>query len=278
MDNYNTGATQFQGGFFMPSAQETGNGVNSPAQKRAGSQNQTLRAVTIKQLHDGALQSSDDVHMVDGQEIQNVTLVGRIESVNELATQLKFVLDDGTGKIEVCHWIDNDDNDLLVQKKAEWRPGVYVRVHGNMRTFESKRTIVAFNIRPIMDFNEVTYHLLHCIFQHAHFSNDAAKASSANGAYPAQRQPPQQQQHTSLANGSAFATDNGLSGVEKAIAQVMQSPEAVCNPSGVSTNEVVSALAGQFMAQQVRNGIQRLVDEGHVYTTCDEFHFKIAAG
>lgn len=42
--------------------------------------------------------------------------------------------------------------------------------------------------------------------------------------------------------------------------------------------QVVSALAGQFMAQQVRNGIQRLVDEGHVYTTCDEFHFKIAAG
>lgn len=63
----------------------------------------------------------------------------------------------------------------------------------------------------------------------------------ANGAYPAQRQPPQQQQHTSLANGSAFATDNGLSGVEKAIAQVMQSPEAVCNPSGVSTNEVSTA-------------------------------------
>ena len=30
-----------------------------------------------------------------------------------------------------------------------------MRVHGNMRTFESKRTIVAFNIRPIMDFNEV---------------------------------------------------------------------------------------------------------------------------
>ena len=39
--------------------------------------------------------------------------MGRIESVNELATQLKFVLDDGTGKIEVCHWIDNDDNDLV---------------------------------------------------------------------------------------------------------------------------------------------------------------------
>lgn len=43
----------------------------------------------------------------------------------------------------------------LAQKKAAWRVGAYVRVHGNMRTFDSRRTIVAFNIRAILDFNEV---------------------------------------------------------------------------------------------------------------------------
>ena len=44
----------------------------------------------------------------------------------------------------------------LAQKKADWRLWSYVRVHGNRRTFESRRTIVAFNIRPILDFNEVS--------------------------------------------------------------------------------------------------------------------------
>ena len=43
----------------------------------------------------------------------------------------------------------------LAQKKADWRAGVYVRVHGNVRGFEGKRTVVAFNVRPLLDLNEV---------------------------------------------------------------------------------------------------------------------------
>ena len=37
-----------------------------------------------------------------------VTLVGKITSCDELSTQLKLRLDDGTGTAEVCHWIDSD--------------------------------------------------------------------------------------------------------------------------------------------------------------------------
>ena len=40
-------------------------------------------------------------------------------------------------------------------KKAELRMGVYVRVHGHLRVIDGQKSVVAFNMRPITDFNEV---------------------------------------------------------------------------------------------------------------------------
>lgn len=43
----------------------------------------------------------------------------------------------------------------MAQRIAEWRPGVYVRVYGNVSDFDDKWRIQAYNIRTITDFNEV---------------------------------------------------------------------------------------------------------------------------
>ena len=39
--------------------------------------------------------------------------------------------------------------------------GQYVRVYtGHVRVFKGVRSVIAFNLRPVTDFNEVTYHFL----------------------------------------------------------------------------------------------------------------------
>ena len=43
----------------------------------------------------------------------------------------------------------------MAQRIAEWRTGVYVRVHGNVSDFDDNWRILAYNIRTITDFNEV---------------------------------------------------------------------------------------------------------------------------
>ncbi|KAK9794024.1 hypothetical protein WJX73_004022 [Symbiochloris irregularis] len=273
MDSYNAGASQFAGGGFMPSqGQADGGGLNSPAQKRAGSQTSTLRAVTIKQLFDGAQNSSDDIHMVDNQEIQNVTLVGKLLSCDELSTQLKLRLDDGTGTAEVCHWIDADQEpEQLAQKKADWRPGVYARVHGNMRNFENKRTIVAFSIRPIVDFNELTYHLLSCMFQHAYFTTGSATAPAPMGGLgPSAQMAPTMPQYGGDQAGGANMTP-----VQRAVIGIFQKADSTSS-QGITTGDLANALAGQFSAQEIQNAVTHLVEEGHVYTTIDEFHFRFS--
>lgn len=41
------------------------------------------------------------------------------------------------------------------QRRAEWRPGMYVRVHGHISSFGKAQEVIAFNIRPVVDHNEV---------------------------------------------------------------------------------------------------------------------------
>lgn len=55
----------------------------------------------------------------------------------------------------------------LEQKKAELRPGTYVRVYGSLKHYQGYR-ITAFAVRPIHDFNELTHHNLQAVFQHLH--------------------------------------------------------------------------------------------------------------
>jgi len=44
--------------------------------------------------------------------------------------------------------------------------GVYVRVIGSAKSFQSSMQVVAFDIRPIVDHNEVTHHFLDAIYRH----------------------------------------------------------------------------------------------------------------
>lgn len=64
---------------------------------------------------------------------------------------------------------------LCAQKTPKYsyfliREGIYVKVIGNIRVFNKQRSVVAFYIRPIEDFNEVTHHLAECVYAHVSFT------------------------------------------------------------------------------------------------------------
>ena len=56
--------------------------------------------------------------------------------------------------------MDQESEELMVQRRAEWREGKVVRVVGQLRMFNNSRSIVAYNIQPLADFNEYTFLLL----------------------------------------------------------------------------------------------------------------------
>ena len=56
--------------------------------------------------------------------------------------------------------------------------GVYIRVIGNVKVFNEKRQVTAFNVRPIDDFNEVTHHAMESIYCHLKATKGAASAGA----------------------------------------------------------------------------------------------------
>ena len=52
------------------------------------------------------------------------------------------------------------------QERVSCREGMYVKVVGHLKQFNKLRNIVAFRIKPIEDYNEVTHHLTEVMYCH----------------------------------------------------------------------------------------------------------------
>ena len=40
------------------------------------------------------------------------------------------------------------------------REGIYVRVVGHLRSFKQQKSVIVFSIRPVVNFNEITSHIM----------------------------------------------------------------------------------------------------------------------
>ena len=110
---------------------------------------------------------------VNGEEVHNLTLLGKIVEANESSTSQQYTIDDGTGTVVVKKWVDADDAEGAKQTLAA---GQYVRVYGHLRVFQGARNVIAFNMRPVTDFNEITYHFLEVVYCNSHNGARAAAA------------------------------------------------------------------------------------------------------
>ncbi len=100
--------------------------------KKPSNTNQSLTPVTIKQLTSAQQSHQDAPFQIDGKDIGQVprkkindiqvTIIGQIRNVNEAATNVSLLVDDGTGTIDVRIWLDaNDEADYMNQKKSTWQ-------------------------------------------------------------------------------------------------------------------------------------------------------------
>ncbi len=83
------------------------------------------------------------------------------------------------GVIDATQWTNDSDaeDETLSRNRAECREGVYIRVVGHIKPVEGKRTIVAFSVSPVTDTNEITYHLLAVLTNHARLTGKTGGAA-----------------------------------------------------------------------------------------------------
>ncbi|KAJ4833573.1 hypothetical protein Tsubulata_026889 [Turnera subulata] len=157
-------ASAFSGGGFMSSqSTQLPDSTPSPAKSR---DSQGLVPVTVKQISQASHSGDEKNFAINGVDVTNVTVVGMVSDITEKVTDVSFIIDDGTGRIGCRRWVN--ENFETVEMGAI-KDGMYVRVNGHLKTFQNEMHLLAFSVRPVTDFDEITFHFIDCI--HTHLQN-----------------------------------------------------------------------------------------------------------
>ncbi|KAF2706639.1 replication protein A, subunit RPA32 [Pleomassaria siparia CBS 279.74] len=243
------------GGGFDPNGSQ-----NSPSGGKREFQQDSMRAVTIKQILEA--EPSGNSFNIDGSSITNLTFVGQIRNISSQKTFTTYKLDDGTGSIEVKKWIDSNAAEEVDPVKSRLVEGSYCRAWGKLNSFGDKRHVGVHNIRPVEDMNEVSYHLLEATVVHLHFTRGPpGGAAGAGGAAPQQ-----QNQQLDTSDNYGAANLSGYSSVAKRVFQYMQ--DAPQTNEGLHQQDIAAKL-GVDTADVARAG-DDLLSGGLIYTTVDD--------
>ncbi|GAB1598322.1 replication protein A 32 kDa subunit-like isoform X1 [Argonauta hians] len=247
-DSYNPNTTQGGGGYMSPAVDNKKSRFDSSGQ---------ITPVTIAEILN-ATQESDEFLSGD-LKISQVTFVGLVHSVRETAIRVDYDIGDCTGpSLEVKHFVDNQKDTPDNEKVNAIHEKTYVRVSGHIRTFEGKRSVVAFKIAPLTDLNELTGHILEVIHSHMVLTSKE-----------------QNEEKSGLSND--YDTSVGIPGLGKLHNQVYQVIKSCTDEEGCSIDNVSKQLRG-VPERSIKDVIEFLSGEGHIYSTVTENHFRITDG
>lgn len=234
--------------------------------------------------------------------------MGIISGVSHESTASLYTIEDGTGSINARLFIGDDDSTSDQAARAEvslvfeilvencwlliiyqWVAGVYVRVTGHLRAFQDKPSVTVHIMYTIKDFNEITYHFLEAITVHLKQQRNViglnvkgggmpgtgvsagAAAAAALGAYGQPKQEFGSYGSQSYQMNNQMG-DESLSPCANAVIHVVRASGA--SDLGCSRDNIMRALEVQFSRDEINKAIEFVNEEGHVYTTSDDDHFK----
>mmetsp|Transcript_16261 Transcript_16261/g.41115 ORF Transcript_16261/g.41115 Transcript_16261/m.41115 type:complete len:269 (-) Transcript_16261:121-927(-) len=264
MDSYGGG-----GGFV----QSQGGADGSPAGK-ANKNEKGIHPVTIKQMQAANAEQEGDNLRVDGKDATQVTFIGQIVNRNEMATNINFTIDDGTGSIDVKQWTETDETDYMLGLKQSLQEGTYVRVVGQLRAFNGEHNVTGFSIRPVTDMNEITYHLLDAC--HTHLYNTRGPPQEGVNKPVQQRQAFNIPAPSGMAGGPSApfaAPSNPITSGGSVNDRVLAAFTDLAATSDQGTNVEVVAQRLNLNLHEVKKAVDALAMDGHLYSTIDEDHY-----
>ena len=289
------------GGGFLTGENTQGYQNTQPSPNKSSGQNresQTILPITLKQLRQVKADPNDEnLLLLDGQPLSVVKVIGLIMSMSHHSTYINMQVNDGTGQTDVRLFVHGQED----QGQGEEGPhaalveGTYVRIVGNVREFQEQKNISGFSAQPVTDMNQLTHHFLNCIYMHlqrtrgivggnAHTQKNITSGSSyttplksdTNASnYNSLRTPTQELrtlQFNSTNNGPGEENGSGFTGHQTLVLNALGATSE-CD-TGVNIDTVMSTLRGQMSHQEIGSALNYLINEGHVYSTIDENHFK----
>jgi len=254
------------GGFSATQSADTPGGGEK---KRARAQN--LVPVYIKDI----TEAPEDGLAVEGRPVGMMEFVGTVTNVDVQASETTYTVDDGTGTVPAVHWTDGEKS---VASDDPIEEGSQVRVIGVMRSAKGEKHIMAFRVAPVTGGQaEMDGHKLEVAYAKIKIRQLVDKENAAIGANPLSN---------SMVGGFGGSTGmsngaggGGGSGVGSTFGNpkhesVFKMLQACSRDEGLHRDEVVKGLNGRLTKKEVDDALAYLSDEGHIYATMDEDHFK----
>jgi len=215
---------------------------------------------------------TDAEWMVDDAEVGQVTLVGHVISIQPQATNCVYWIDDGTGRIEARHWVDSSSE----EDTGKWGgidESMCVRVTGSLKTFGQKRYVNATHIRASQDPHEIYFHILESIAVTLMIDRGPPSGSGAIGIGSTLADT-NTSAYTSQSRPTATDQFSHLPPLQRSIARfILQQPST---DEGIHVAAIARAIGTAGDAQKISDALDKLMDEGLVYSTIDDSHFNIS--
>nr|XP_057909736.1 replication protein A 32 kDa subunit [Doryrhamphus excisus] len=250
------GYTQSHGGFASPSLSQGG-------EKKGRTRTSQIIPCTVSQLMSAS--QSDEAFRVGDVEVAQVTIVGIVRSTDKSMTNIQYKVDDMTSApMDVKQWLDAEDLNVDGNMLP---PGTYVKISGNLRSFQNNRSVVAFSVRALEDMNEITSHMLEVVQAHMALGKTSGQPGQSSSAL--MRSTGGMGGDVGYA-GASDMTNNGLSANQN---QVLSLIRGCPDPRGISIHDIKLRLDSLSMTV-IKQVVEFLSNEGHIFSTIDEDHFK----
>ena len=243
-------------------------GAGAAGAKRA---TQPIRPVTIKQVLN-ASHVGDGVIVIDGREASQVTVVGRVISLENAngssggltAKHFGYYISDGTGTLLVRQWLDQQDHGAAVPLQLQ----TVVRASGTLKIW-NELPLVTGSVRLVADSNEITFHLLDSILTHLRITKGPIPSSGVSSK-------PQTQGNPYAAAAQSAATVGSGEGGKLLVSDVITT--AVRSQGGTLglTMQQIADYASRhgFSLQDVRLAMKDMSTHGNIYQS-DADHYMV---
>jgi len=253
------------GGFYQQSQ-------GGEAQTPGGGEKKKQRANNIVATHiRTVLDCGDEGLKVEGLDVGMVSVVGKILSVDHGETKSTIVIEDNTGSIESVQWHDENSETVQDQQENGVVEGATVRILGSVRTQQDKRYLMIFKVSPVENEEEKDSHLLeveHCKLLIRKMNDKENAAIGANNSI-------NYGLSNSMMASSAPSGVGSSSSFGNAKWDALYKMVSACErEEGMSRDELAQQLGGKMSKKDVDDGLEFLSNEGHIYSTTDEDHFK----
>jgi len=295
------------GGYLNSPGIATQNSSTAKTGRFAG--DSSLIPVTVKQITTAPEPEPDAPFMIDGRDSFNVTIIGAITHIEMQVTNTAITLSDGTDEIAVKIWTSEESRAASdLEKLKELQKGMYIKVFGRPQLYRGARSLTCYHLDVIKDSNELTLHLVESLYAHLMNTNSNTKRMNSNafgkgssstvGDNNTKKDSDSRNSNMRKPLGDSYnigssvlhgSTNTHLSGatlgtgdidedvemndLERKIISVIKNPIYSSTDGGCHIEEVFKDLP-QYGVNDIKEAVQRLSDDGQLYSTIDDEHFK----